>query len=30
MNVKALNWYRQNSNYTENSGKVGKIPNSIF
>jgi|TARA_R100001509_G_scaffold61945_1_gene34236 hypothetical protein len=30
MNVKALNWYRQNSNYTENSGKVGKIPIQYF
>jgi hypothetical protein len=30
MNIKALNWYRQNSNYTENSGKVNRLPIMYF
>ena len=30
MNVKALSWYRQNSDYTENSGKVNKLPIAYF
>ena len=30
MNIKALSWYRQNSDYTENSGKVNKLPIAYF
>lgn len=30
MNVEALKWYRNNSNYTENSSKVGKQPILYF
>tara|TARA_R110000824_G_scaffold18850_4_gene73965 strand:- start:13062 stop:13493 length:432 start_codon:yes stop_codon:yes gene_type:complete len=30
MNVKALNWYRENSDFTENSGKVNKQPILYF
>jgi len=30
MNVKALNWYRENSDYTENSRKVNKLPIAYF
>lgn len=30
MNTEALNWYRQNSDFTENSGKVNKQPILYF